>query len=360
MSYLKKIFPLFSSVALALLSGMEARGQATAETALAEEKKWASANIIGDRRSKGIQISYNLVAPYNIESTPIVPGLGEGSARLRKLEEIEFSLRFPISWKGRTTIVAGIDYMYEEYNFAEPAALSYDLYTNLENKHLNSLEGQAFILHALNDRTFIGSRLGLELNGDYKDNELPFRQQAKGSIAAVYGWKPNPYAVYGLGVYYSYSWGRPSVYPVLVWNRTFNDRWGIEAVLPQSFRLRRNLSEKTIFLLGARVSGRSYHILSDQPPLADYPYLELRNSNIFLFLEYEQEIYDFLWFGVTGGYRYNVNFNVAEENAFSNSRIIENSVGASPYINVSLFVVPPRSLLNKTLIPSRINPQELE
>lgn len=358
MRFLKNTCYFLFFAAIWLVLHQEANAQDEVGNEVEEVEEWVSPGVEGDRRSKGIRISYNLVTPFPIESTPTVPDLGEGSARLRKLEEIEFSLRIPISWKGRTTIVAGLGYLYEEYNFENAGQLTYDLYTNLENKHLNSLDGQVFVLHALNQREFIGSRLGLELNGDYQDMELPFRQQAKGSIAAVYGWKANPYTVYAFGAYYSYTWGRPSVYPIIVWNQTFNRRWGVEAVLPQSFRLRRNLSEKTIFLLGARVNGRSYHIISDAPPLSDYPFLELRNSNVLLFLEYEQELYDFLWFGATAGYRYNINFNVAEENSFSNSRIIENRVGASPYFTLSLFVVPPRSLLNRSLSPSRTNPED--
>ncbi|WP_026135905.1 DUF6268 family outer membrane beta-barrel protein [Nafulsella turpanensis] len=307
------------------------------------QQEWVSPSVEGDRRSKGIQISYNQISPFGIHSTPIVPGINEAEARVQKLEEIEFSLRLPILWKGRTTIAAGVSYLYEEYNFINPSALTYDFYTNLQNKHLNSLDAKVFVVYALNGRAFIGSRIGLELNGDYEGNELPFRQQAKGSVAAVYGWKTNPYTMYGLGAYYSYTLGRPSIYPVFIWNETFNDRWGVEAVLPQSFRLRRNFSEETILLLGAKVLGRSYHIISDEPPLGKYPNLELRNSNIYAFLEFEQEIYDFLWFGLTGGYRYNINFNISEENSFSNSRIIENEVGHSPYFNVSLFVVPPQA-----------------
>ena len=347
-------------IAAAFLPCGEANGQTTVNPELEGARVWASPNIIGARRSKAIQVSYNVLGPYNIKSSPLVPGLGEGSARLRKLEEIAFSVRVPISWQGRTIIVAGIDYLYEEYNFEEPAALSYDFYTNLENKHLNSLDGQLYILHALNERTFIGARLGLELNGDYEDKKLPFRQQAKGSVAAVYGWKSNPYTVYAVGAYYSYTWGRPAIYPVVIWNQTFNERWGVEAVLPQSIRLRHNFSQKSILLLGTRVNGRSYHIISDKPPLSDYPFLELRSSNVYFFLEYEQEIYDFLWFGLTGGYRYNISFNIAEENSFSNQEIIENKVGASPYLNVSLFVVPPRNLLKKTLNSSGTKPGRLK
>lgn len=343
-------FCFFTFAGLLLWGEAPAQGQSSASEAI--DQQWVSPGVVGSRRIKGFQVSYNLISPFSIESIPTVPGLDRADARLQKLEEIQFSLRLPISWKGRTTLAVGIDYLYEEYNFQNPASLRYDFYTNLENKHLNSLDGQLYVLHALNERSFIGSRLGLELNGDYKDNELPFRQQAKASIALIYGWKPNVFTVYGLGAFYSYTWGRPSLFPVFVWNRTFNERWGIEAVLPQSFRLRRNLSPKSIFLLGGRVSGRSYHIISEAPPLRDYPFLELQNSNVFMFLEYEQEIYDFLWFGLSAGFRYNINFTIVEENVFRSNRIIENKVGHSPYFNISLFVVPPRSWLSPPTAPS--------
>lgn len=332
---------------ISLLSVETLRGQEEVPAADEIQQAWVSPGVEGDRRSKGIQISYNHIASFDIVSLPTVAGIGAAEARLQKLEEIEFSLRLPVLWKGRTTIAAGVNYLYEEYNFIDPSALSYDFYTNLQNKHLNSLGAQVFLVYALNERAFIGSRIDIELNGDYEDNYLPFRQQAKGSVAAVYGWKTNPYTLYGLGAYYSYTLGRPSVYPVFIWNETFNERWGVEAVLPQSFRIRRDFSKETILLLGTMVRGRSYHVLSEKPPLKDYPYLELRNSNAYLFLEFEQEIYDFLWFGLTGGYRYNINFNISEENTFSNSRIIENEVGHSPYFNVSLFVVPPAAWVDE-------------
>lgn len=308
-------------------------------------KEWASPGVLGDRRSKGIRISYNLITPFQIRSIPVKEGLGSGSGKVTRLEQMDFALRIPISWRGRTKIVGSIEYLYEEYHFENPDQLEYDFYANLEDKHLNSLGLIAYVVHSLDDRRFVGSRIGLELNGDYQDNELPFMQQAKASIALLYGWKADLFTSYGFGAYYSYTIGRPSIYPVFLWNKTFNSRWGVEAVLPANFRLRHKFNEKTILLLGGRVAGYSYHILSEKPPLSSYPQLELRNSNLYAFLEFEQEIYDFLWLGLTAGYRYNVNFYISEEDSFSNSRIIESELGHSPYFNVSLFVVPPRKLL---------------
>lgn len=310
-------------------------------------EEWATPGVVGDRPSKGIVVSYNLVTPYNIISTPVKEGLSAGSSRVTRLEQMRFTMRIPVSWKGRTKIFTGIDYLYEEYHFQDSRPQEYELYQRLEDRHLNSLGLTAFIVHALDHRSFLGSRLSVEMNGDFRDSQLPFIQQAKVTAALLYGWKPDVYTAFGIGGYYSYTFGRPSVYPVFLWSKTFNKRWGVEAVLPANFRVRHNFSQKTILLAGARVSGNSYHILSDDPPLSDYPYLELRNSNLFSFLEFEQEILDFLWFGITAGYRYNINFNVSEENSFNNDRIIENKTGHSPYFELSLFAVPPRNLLNR-------------
>lgn len=327
--------------------GQDTVSAPAAEIAPRVAEDWATPGVTGDRPSKGIVISYNLITPYDITSNPVREGLGGASSRVTRLEQMEFSMRIPITWKGRTKIVTGINYLYEEYHFENPEQLEYDFYTNLEDRHLNSLGFTAFILHSLDNRRFLGSRLSFELNGDYQDSDLPIMQQGKASGALLYGWRPNAYTAYGFGGYYSYTFGRPSVYPVFLWSKTFNRRWGIEAVLPANFRVRHNFSQKSILLAGARVTGYSYHILSKNPPLSNYPYLELRNSNVLGFLEFEQEIYSFLWFGVTVGYRYSINFNVSEENSFSNDRIIENKVGHSPYFNVSLFAVPPRNLLKR-------------
>ena len=323
------------------INALKLQEEDTAKT----DRELATPGVLGDRPSKGIVVSYNLIGPFAIQSVPLKNDLEGEKARLRKLEEIRFSLRLPISWRGPTKIIAGLQYFYEEYNFQGPEGLETAFYQNLENKHLNSLSFRTYILHSLNEKKFIGARLGAELNGDYHGLILPFQERMKFSVATLYGWKPSPFASYGVGIYYSYTMGRPSIYPAFLWNRTYTERWGVEALLPQSFRLRYTFSPRAYLMGGLSVSGRSYHIVSEESPLAAYPNLELRNSNLFGFVEFEREIYDFLWFGITAGFRYNVNFYISEENTFSNSRIVENRVGASPYMNLSLFVVPPRKLL---------------
>lgn len=309
--------------------------------------QWVTPQIVGDRPSKAISVSYSLNGNTEITSESQTTGLRDTIADLSTISEFELKVRAPIKWKGRTRIVAGVNYRYEEYTF-ESSDPEYDLYANLQRKHLKALSSTVYINHSLTRRRFLVGRLGAEVNGDYRSDEISLRRQLKYSAALAYGWKPNIYTVFGVGLYYSYSYGRPRAYPAVIINRTFNERWGLETVLPANARLRYTFNNKTYLLAALEVVGASYRIAIDDPPLSDYPSLELRNSRLHAGLEFEREIYDFLWFQLSAGYRFNISFNVAEDNT-ANENILENRLEPVPYGRLMIFIVPPRKLLTRFL-----------
>ena len=45
----------------------------------------------------------------------------------------------------------------------------------------------------------------------------------------------NPKKSWGVGIAYSYTFGDPLLFPVFVYNQTFTQKWGIEALLPFFF-----------------------------------------------------------------------------------------------------------------------------
>lgn len=308
----------------------------------------ASPSVEGNRKAKGIEINYNRFAPFNIVSDSRMQNVNDAEGELKSAKSLEFKLKAPIILRPKTKLLTGVSYLYEEYKFRSPNELNYGLYKNLEDKHLHSVSLDFYFIRSLNERNFFLSKAGLELNGDFSNNgPLPFTRFIKYSASGLYGWKKNRFTSYGLGVYLSYTFGRPRIYPAFMWNHTINDKWGIEALLPANFFLRRYLSQKSILLLGYDVEGASYHIVVDDPPLSEIKTLELRKSDIRVLLTFEREIYDFLWFSVSAGYRFNINLNVSENNSFNNDVIIENKIENRPFIGLSLFAVPPKKLSTK-------------
>ncbi len=309
----------------------------------------ASPSTLGSRKSKGLSLTYNLITKYSIDSNSKLQGVPDSEATVRRLNEFKLKINAPVIIKPDKKLIIGIRYQLEEYNFKTPAGLDNDINTNLEDKNLHALGINVNWLKSIDDRNFYILRVGAALNGDYSGGEFPITRYVKAQLSALYGWKYNPNSSLGLGLSFNYTLGRPAIYPVVLWNRTFNPGWGFESLLPARFFLRHNISERTIILGGYEVQGDSYHITIDSPPLSDFPALELRRSDIMPKIIFEQEIYDFLWFGLEAGYRININFDVAQDNSFDNRAVLENEVSSSGFFNVSLFVVPPKKLSSKFL-----------
>lgn len=312
-------------------------------------RKFCNPSLEGMARSKGFSILYERVLDSRITATSADSSIGNGSAIIRRNNKFDFKLRLPVWNRPGLKVILGFRYFFEEFNFESPQGLEYALYQNLEDKNLKSIGGNLNILKPLTEIHYLIFRFNADLNGDYRAEEFPKSSFLKYSVAAIYGWKRCPTRTAGFGIYYSYTFGRRSIYPVIVYANTFNKRWGIEALLPASLKLRRNFSEKTLLYLGYEIEGNSYHIKMNDPPLSNYPSLELRRSNIRFTLDFEQEIHDWLWFGITGGLRQPISLNLAEEAGMRGDNIITNELSAAPFFNASIFIVPPRTLENKLL-----------
>lgn len=312
-------------------------------------RRFCDPKLEGMARSKGFSILYERTLDSRITSTSADPAVGNGTATVGRNNKFDIRLKVPAWNRPGLKIIVGLKYFLEEFNFMMPEGLSYPLYKNLEDKNLKSAGWNLSILKPFNETIYLGIRFNADVNGDFSADEFARSSFLKYSLAAIYGWKKCETKTTGIGVYFSYTFGRRSVYPVFVYANTFNKRWGVEGLLPASFKVRRNISEKTLLYAGYEIEGNAYHIKIDNPPLSSYRSLELRRSNIRFTLDFEREIHDWLWFGITGGIRQPLSLNLAREASKRGQNIIENKLALAPFFNASIFIVPPRTLENKII-----------
>ncbi|RZK27612.1 MAG: hypothetical protein EOO63_13040, partial [Hymenobacter sp.] len=95
----------------------------------------------------------------------------------------------------------------------------------------------------------------------------------------------------------------------IIYNRTFNNHWGVEALFPARVSVRYSTSDRSLFYGGYTVDGFNYIIrlrqeLSLGPGKQSLSSLELRETEVKLRLRWERELLPFLWLGLEGGYRY--------------------------------------------------------
>ena len=331
------------------------QAQADRDTAATREIHYASPSVHDMGKSKGIIINYEGQPDFGITSTSHNPAVENREAEVRRNNKLDIKAYIPFVNKPRFKLVGGFNYFFEEFNFEEPGkSTDYPFYANLEDRNLKSISGQLVMLRPINERNFYIFRIKGELNGDYSSKEVAVPDYLKTTVEYLYGWRKSPNLTYGVGAQMGYALGRRRIYPAFLYNQTFNDRWGIEALLPANADLRYNASPRSLWFGGFSVDGASYNINVKGIGNPAYETLELRRSEIRGRVRWEREIYDFLWFGLEGGYRENLNFNAFEKDAddgfFFAKRedpVIENNLKGAAFFSVELFLVPPRRFLKE-------------
>ncbi len=298
--------------------------------------------VVGLPRSKGIVIKREVVRNYSIRSSS-EEEFGNAEADVIRNRRYSFKVRFPLVLKDNIKIAGGIKYFFEEFNFENLQPAGYSFYQNLEDKSLKSFRTDLFVMKPTRTNKYFLLRVSAGLNGDYTAENTPNSNFLRFSIAPLIGWKRNEFVSYAFGAGYSYSFGRRRIFPILVYNKTFNSQWGIESVLPAEAKLRYNsLNQKNYLYLKAELDGANYGLrLGDQDNEITY----LEKSEVRFLLSWEREIHDWLWFGIESGFRTNIDFDLTDSPTLRSDRLIENRLNIAFTYGFSLFVVPPRKFL---------------
>ncbi|MFD3001374.1 DUF6268 family outer membrane beta-barrel protein [Pontibacter toksunensis] len=343
---MKKTKLLVAAFALLCL-WQQAQAQEIEQEGLEAVVDFASPGVRGMGKPRGVVISYERLPQFDIESESDDPRVGNGQGRVRRHNKFSVLALAPLMNKPQTKLVMGVNYEIEEFNFEDLTESSYGLYRYLEDKNLKSLGLQFAFLHSLNERNFYLIRVKGELNGDYTRDNINITDYLKATVDVAYGWKKSPDFSIGIGAQWGYTFGRQRVLPGVLYNRTFNQNWGVESIFPANVRFRHNANEKTLFYVGYRLEGASYDIFADRTVLAQFDEVELRRTDIKGLLRMEREIYDFLWFAVEGGYRRYYRHRLFDD-VGSTDELITNDLSGAGYVAVELFLVPPRKWVEKS------------
>ena len=332
----------------------------TADTAAVPDKQtFANPSVLGMGPSKGLIVRYERMPTFGVSSSAQVVGIQDYSGEINKNARLSIKGYIPAWNHPHLKVIVGLSYEREEFTFNGPAT-NYELYNNIENKGLKSTAAQIAVIRPVDDVHWYLARVKGELSGDYTSSELTKSDYTRFSAEAIYGWKRSPNFSWGVGFQYGYTFGRLSIYPAVVYNRTFNTRWGVEALAPARVTLRYNANPNSIFYAGYTVDGYNYIVNLSRAPLTrrnpdgsldmnktPLRTLELRETEVKFRLRWEHEILSFLWMGAEAGYRYNYAFDAFDRTNSDREKIIDSQLNGTPYASLELFITPPRKLLEK-------------
>ena len=322
---------------------------------LTDKQQFANQSVLGQGPSKGLIVHYERVpTDFQIRSSG-VNGVPDYTTTVSKAALLTAKLYAPILNHPHLKLILGLNYERQEFQFRDQSSIDqYSLYGNIQNKGLTTIGSQLAVFRPVDAVHYYVFRIKGELNGDYTSDQLNVTDYLKVSSELIYGWKRSPTFAWGIGLQLGYSLGRQSVYPAVVYNRTFNDRWGVEALFPARVLVRRNLSPKALLFGGYELVSTNYNLKlrtpfpkTSDPQASKVTSLELRQIDVKLRLRLEHELLSFLWGAVEGGYRYNYQFNSFDRTNNTRDIVINSQLGLAPYVALDLFIVPPRKLLEK-------------
>jgi hypothetical protein len=317
-----------------------------AQTSDGSEKTFCDPSIPGQPRPKFLEITRGTSTSFSVENISQFDGIEDGNAQATSNSTLEIKLNAPVLLKPGLKIIAGLKYFREDFEFANVASPSDIYFRNLHDKSLRSIRGSIFGIKSFKGNAYLATRFSASLNGDMKNNFTDTEKQyVNFSAAALLGWKKNATFVYGFGLAYTNMFGVNRIYPVVALEKSFNQHWGFEALLPKTVSLRYVTTDKKNNFYGMMsLDGGTYRInIQELIPNQD---LVLQRNEIQGKLVYEREIYDWIWLGVEAGVRKSINGDLT----FPGDRkttIYDTQFGTNAFVNFSLFLVPPRKLLER-------------
>jgi hypothetical protein len=261
---------------------------------------------------------------------------------------LRISGNIPVVSRLKGLLNLGFNYWRTGYKFKEEPTANDFFGKRLQERGLSNLGLSLTFFKPLNNRHFIILMAQGEVSGDYNFKEFFNRfQYTKGSYTALFGWKKRENKLFAVGLSRTWRGGEPLPIPVILWNQTFNSKWGIELLLPARGAVRYNFSPRSLLLLGYELEGSSYNMQFNYfapgigSPTTNNKF-EMRRSEIRARLTWEKQLAGFIWLSVQGGARLNYRNAVAIDNKQDRGNfVIDNNVGIAPYGIISINFITP-------------------
>lgn len=279
-----------------------------------EVKAFCSSRILGGGPQDLFSVAYDQQLDHTLTAGPLGSS-GQAEANIKRVREFRIDAQYPVISKNNITLALQLNYLRTLYDL-EDETPEHPLLNTLSQDGLTSLSASTVLFKPLNMKNFMLFQLGIAANANFSLNNLSEAGPARLSAAAIYGWKPHERKMWGLGVSRTYLGGALNYLPVFYYQyAAANGKWGIDALLPSRFNVKRYFKPDAILSAGFNFQGNTYQLnnVLEEGNIND---IVLRRSELRFRLIMEKGITKTLWVSAQTGLRYNWEFNTDEKDFF--------------------------------------------
>jgi len=257
---------------------------------------------------------------------------------INQVSAIKAQVNIPVISNTKIIWQLGANYWASRFNVDNPGNNSFA--QKLDSRALTTTGINTTIFKPLNEVNFLIVQASADVNGVFQRFSDITSNAITVSGAIIYGWKTSDRNMICTGISRTYRAGQILHIPVLFWNKSFNDHWGMELLLPARGHLKYNFSTSNILQLGFELEGNQF--------LMNLP--NSQNGKVFIQrgelkprVAWDKKITGFLWMSAQAGIRHNWRFDVMNQyDAREESqRYFSSKLGNPFYFNLSLNFVSP-------------------
>ncbi|MBM3431371.1 MAG: hypothetical protein FJX92_00020 [Bacteroidetes bacterium] len=302
-------------------------------------KRYCNQKVLNQTPQRIVSVGVERMGSFAIPDLPVsamLPAMQSFSAS--QMTALKAQVNIPVVSTNKIIWQLGANYWGSRIAIENPGTNT--IANQLATHTLTSTGINTTIFKPLNEKNFLILQASADFNGVFHGLKDINRQAVTFSATAVYGWKRSEKNMYGLGLARTYRAGQIIHVPVLLWNKTFSDKWGMELLLPARGHLRHNFSTSSIVQLGFELEGNQFWMPVVNSPTGT---LFLQRGELKPRIMWDKKLTGFFWLNVQAGLRYNWRFdgmNVYNGKS-ENQRYFTSALGNPLYVGISLNFVSP-------------------
>ncbi len=302
-------------------------------------KRYVTQKVLNQTPNRIVSIGYEYHGSFNMPNVPLYPtALAPQTFNVNRLSGLRAQVNIPVVSTTKIIWQMGANYWQSGYAFEANDGKN-PFITKLNDKGMHTAGINTTIFKPLNEKNFLIFQASADFNGVFQNLKEVNSRALTFSGAAIYGWKKSEKNMFGIGVSRTYRAGQALAVPIILWNKTFNDDWGMELLLPARGHLRYNFSTSNILQLGYELEGNQYWMRTPSPKGEVY----IQRGELKPRLMWDKRLFGFVWLNVQGGLRYNWRYDVMNQyDARKDDQLFFRSKLGNPFFfNVSLNFVSP-------------------
>jgi len=302
-------------------------------------KRFCNQKVINQTPTRVLSLGYDQQLSFLMPFIPVsamLPAMQDFS--ISSLSVLRAQVNIPVVSTNKVIWQLGANYWGSKFKIENPGN---NLFAKtLQSHFLVSAGLNSTLFKPLNEKNFLIIQTSADLNGvfhsikDLRNNAITW------SGTFIYGWKFSENNMIGTGMARTYRAGRILHVPVLLWNKTFTDKWGMELLLPARGHLRYNFSTSSMLQVGFELEGNQFWMNLANSPKGE---IYLQRGELKPRLMWDKKLSGFIWFNAQAGLRYNWRFDGMNQynGSKDNQRYFMSSLGNPLYFSFSLSFVTP-------------------